>query len=275
MTSGQEPYNDPRTAAGYAFARPAVHRRIVARVREDLGISGRVARALDIGCGAGRSTAALEPLARSVVGIDPWPAMLAHRREVAPGAAFVVGNAERLPFAPASFDVVTAAGAINYTDLDLSFPEVARVLASGGNLVIYDFSAGRRFADRRHLADWYAEFNQRYPEAPGYHLDVEHLPYARWGLALDAYRAFEVPVPMTADSYLRYAMSETRVGLAIANGAKETEILNWCRNTLADVFGESQHDVVFDAYAAYIKKKDKRSFFLPRCSLQPRAIFFT
>ena len=60
---------------------------------------------------------------------------------------------------------------------------------------------------------------------------------------------------MTADSYLRYSMSETRVGLAIANGATEGQILNWCRDTLADVFGDAQHDVVFDAYAAYIKEE--------------------
>ena len=254
MTSCRELYNDPRTAAGYAFARPAVHPRILAQVGHDLGLTRRVARALDIGCGAGRSTAALEPLARTVVGVDPWPAMLAHRREVAPGAAFVIGTAERLPFASASFDLVTAAGAINYTDLHVSLPEIARTLTSPGTLVIYDFSAGRRFADRRSLEEWYFEFNQRCPEAPGYHLDVERLPYERWGLGLEAFHPFEVPVPMSADSYLRYAMSETRVGLAIANGATEDQILNWCRDTLADVFGDRQHDVVFDAYAAYIRR---------------------
>ncbi len=259
MTSGQELYNDPRTAAGYAFARPAVHQRILARVRADLRIDAHLARALDIGCGAGRSTAAMQPLAHIVVGIDPWPAMLVHHREVAPGAAFVVGKAERLPFASASFDLITAAGAVNYTDLDLSFPEVARTLTVSGTFVIYDFSAGRRFASRPHLHAWYAEFNHRYPEAPGYHLDVEHLAYERWGLALSAYHAFEVPVPMTADSYLRYAMSETRVGLAIGRGATEDDILTWCRDTLDDVFGNDQHDVVFDAYVAYLKLQTPNS----------------
>ena len=254
MTSGQDLYNDPRTAAGYAFGRPAVHQRILARIRDDLRIDAPLARALDIGCGAGRSTAAMQPLARTVVGIDPWPAMLVHHREVAPDAAFVVGKAERLPFASASFELITAAGAINYTDLDLSLPEVARALTSSGTFVIYDFSAGRRFADRPELETWYGEFNQRYPEAPGYHLDVERLPYGRSGLALEAYRAFEVPIPMTADSYLRYAMSETRVALAIGKGAVESEIHAWCRATLADVFGVVRRDVVFDAYMAQIKK---------------------
>jgi ubiquinone/menaquinone biosynthesis C-methylase UbiE len=43
--------------------------------------------------------------------------MLTHRRTVAPDAGFVVGQAERLPFATSSFDLVTAAGSLNYTDL--------------------------------------------------------------------------------------------------------------------------------------------------------------
>lgn len=254
MTSGQQLYSDPRTAAGYAFARPAVHPRIIARIGTDLQLTNPVARALDIGCGAGRSTAALEPLARTVVGIDPWSAMLAHRRDVAPHATFAVSTAERLPFASSSFDLITAAGSINYTDLDMSFPEVARTLTSSGTLVIYDFSAGRRFAERPHLERWYAEFNSRYPEAPGYHIDVARLSYESWGLALKGYHPFEVRVPMTADAYLRYVMSETRVGLAIANGANESEILTWCRDTLDDVFGAHQHDVAFDAYVAYLGK---------------------
>jgi hypothetical protein len=60
---------------------------------------------------------------------------------------------------------------------------------------------------------------------------------------------------MTADSYLRYAMSETRVGLAIGQGATEAEVLTWCRATLADVFDDARRDVVFDAYTAYIRSR--------------------
>ena len=59
-------------------------------------------QALDVGCGAGLSTTALAPLARQVTGLEPVPAMLAHWRIVAPQARFVIGRAERLPFAARS-----------------------------------------------------------------------------------------------------------------------------------------------------------------------------
>src|SRR5512134_251021 len=140
MTSADALYNRARVAAGYAYSRPAVHSEILGRVREHLGLERPVTRALDIGCGAGRSTAALEPLASEATGIDPAPAMMQYCRDVAPRAHFVVGRAEGLPFAAGSFALVTAAGSINYTDVELALPEIARVLTPDGIFVIYDFS---------------------------------------------------------------------------------------------------------------------------------------
>jgi ubiquinone/menaquinone biosynthesis C-methylase UbiE len=81
-----------------------------------------------VGCGAGLSTAALVPLARQVIGLEPVSAMLVHRQAVAPHSRFVIGQAERLPFAVRSFDLVAAGGSLNYADLPSALAEVARVL---------------------------------------------------------------------------------------------------------------------------------------------------
>ncbi len=246
-------YASARMAAGYAFSRPAVHPRIVERIREDLRIASPAARALDIGCGAGRSTAALEPIARRVVGLDPVRGMLAHRRAVAPGASFVVGRAERLPFSARSFDIVTAAGALNYVDLEAFLPELARVLDPTGVMVVYDYSAGRRLRSCGALEAWYAEFERRYPPKPGYDMDVRTLAYDRAGLRLDAIQTFEVPVPMALQPYVAYAMSETGVELALASGVPEADIRTWCESTLAGVLSHEPRDVLFDAYVAYVR----------------------
>ena len=253
--AGRALYNSPRVAAGYAYARPAVHPRILEDVRDHLRLTTRVARALDIGCGAGRSTAALDRVAEIVVGLDPAPAMMEHRHSVAPHACFVVGRAESLPFADRAFNLITAAGAINYADLTLALPEIARVLAADGTWVIYDFSAGRRFADSSALEEWYAQFERRYADVPGYDLDVKRLAFSEAGLELEACSDFVVPIAMTLDSYLRYVLSETRIELALSAGVKETEIREWCRLTLEDVFEDDDpRDVIFDAYAAYVRR---------------------
>ena len=217
-------YESARMAAGYAFSRPAVHPHILGKIRKDLRLEGPVERALDIGCGAGLSTAALGPVAGSVVGLEPVLSMLAHRHAVAPRASFVAARAEQLPFAAGSFDVITAAGALNYVDLGLFLPDLARVLAPRGVMAIYDFSAGRRLRGSGALNAWYAEFERRYPPKPGYEMDVRHLEYARAGLSLVGFERFEVAVPMTMWQYVPYAMSETGVELAVARGVPEAEI---------------------------------------------------
>jgi SAM-dependent methyltransferase len=257
MISPQSIYDSPRLAAGYAFDRPAVHPQIIQAIGLHLHLSTRVARALDIGCGAGLSTVALEPLAEDIVGIEPAPAMLQHHRVVALHARFVVGQAERLPFPAATFDLMTAAGSVNYVDLDRFLPEVARVLTPTGVLVIYDFSAGRRFRDNTQLEAWYCSFEHHYPSSPGYALDVRGLAYDRAGLCLDGYEEMVVAVPMHVDAYLAYILSETRIERAIAQGVSEAAIRDWCQATVSRVFGNEVQDVLFGAYVAYVRRDGK------------------
>ena len=67
-------YDSARVAAAYVFDRPPVHELILRRA----GLDRRARRALDIGCGAGLSTAALTPYADHVTGLEPVKTMLAH-----------------------------------------------------------------------------------------------------------------------------------------------------------------------------------------------------
>src|SRR5689334_18671862 len=161
-------YNSVRLATGYAFDRPPIHPIIIKEIASDLGIASPVARALDIGCGAGLSTVALQPIARAIVGLEPAAAMLTHRRAVCPGGLFAIGDAEQIPFRERTFDLITAAGAINYAEPSSVLREVSRVLCADGVFTIYDFSDGRRFPESDRLRRWYEAFEERYPPQPGY-----------------------------------------------------------------------------------------------------------
>lgn len=256
MTAANDIYHSPRLAKGYAFHRPPVHPRIIVKLAKKLQLAKRFLRALDIGCGAGLSTAALAPIAELAVGIEPIANMLTHRAAVSNEAQFVVAQAEQLPFAAQSFDLLTAAGSLNYADLDRFFPEAARVLTDSGLLVIYDFSEARRLRDDSRLEQWYEQFVARFPAPPGYALDVRTLSYDRYGLQLQSYEEFEVAVPMTHQSYLHYALSEARVEMAIRRGASEEDIRNWCHSTLSTIFDEPPREVLFDAYIAVITRRN-------------------
>jgi SAM-dependent methyltransferase len=235
-------YDSERLAAAYASDRPAVHGQILQSAR--LGRSAD--RALDVGCGAGLSTAALTPLARRVIGLEPISAMLTHRQAVAPRARFVLGQAERLPFPARSFDLVAAAGSLNYTDLPAALAEVSRVLTRDGTFLLYDFSTGQGAVSGDDLARWFVSFKQRFPWPPGWQpFDVRELPLGAYGLRLLDYSDVETRLPMTFDAYLRYMLSETNVEHAIASGAcSADEARDWCRETLTPVFADGDVTVV-------------------------------
>jgi SAM-dependent methyltransferase len=258
-------YDSERLAAAYAVDRPPIHERILrsARLGSASSDSARFEpiadRALDVGCGAGLSTAALAPLARRVIGLEPVSTMLTHRRSVAPDARFVTGQAERLPFPTGSFDLVTAAGSLNYTDLPVALTEIARVLTPKGTFLLYDFSTGRNSLDGDQLADWFTAFEQRFPWPPGWTpLDPRQLRLAEYGLRLLDYADFEIPLPMTFDAYLRYMLSEVNVDDAIARGAcGAEEARDWCRQTLTPVFANGEVTVQIPGYTATLTRRQK------------------
>ena len=134
--------------------------------------------------------------------------MLAHRARVAPGAQFVVARAEAIPFRSGSFDVLTAAGALNYVDRDRFLPEAARVLVPGGTLVVYDFSSGRRIAGDRRLEMWFDAFQARWLFPRGYAFDLAQLDSPAVGLRIGRRREFVVAIPLGLSAYVEYVLTE-------------------------------------------------------------------
>jgi len=89
-------------------------------------------RVLDLGCGPGKLTAQISEVGHDVVGVDPSLAMLQGARRK--GLLVVRATAERLPFRDSSVDVVTAATAFHWFDVERAVPEMRRLLPSGGKV---------------------------------------------------------------------------------------------------------------------------------------------
>ncbi|WP_051366054.1 class I SAM-dependent methyltransferase [Hamadaea tsunoensis] len=241
-------YGGTRVADAYAFHRPPVH----APLLRHLPPGFRAGRALDIGCGAGLSTAALRPYADQLVGVEASPGMLRHRRTVAPFAGFAAGTAEHLPFREHSFDLVAATGVLNYVDIDAVLPELARVLTADGTVVVYDFGEGGH--DR--LADWRAEFERRWPWPPGWRpFDPRQVNLGAHGWNLRHYTDVHLHIPTDRPTYLRYALADLNVDAAIRDGrATLAEIRDWAEPTLAEVFDAAELDVGYRGYLAIIDR---------------------
>ena len=88
---------------------------------------------LELGCGGAQWSAALAPLGARAVGLDLSRSQLMHARRAAPHVPLLLADAEQLPFADASFDIVFCDhGAMSFCDPGRTVPEVARVIRAGG-----------------------------------------------------------------------------------------------------------------------------------------------
>ena len=112
----------------------------------DLALAGsRQPRVLDLCCGSGDLCFLAEGRgAGKVTGADfTLPMLAVARRRAAAGtrrSRFVQADALALPFAAASFDVVTISyGLRNIADIARALAEMRRVLAPGGRAVVLDF----------------------------------------------------------------------------------------------------------------------------------------
>ena len=228
-------FSSAAMALGYARSRPPLHERIVA-----LAQLPPTRAALDVGCGAGLSTRALRAIADVRIGIEPFAAMVSAGPHVEPAARFVQSRAEALPFSGGSFNLISAAGSLNYVDLENFWPEARRVLTPDGILFVYDFAPP--------LDDWFPQFMARYPAPAGdaVHLDPETLAALPSGFTVRDSQRFEIPLTMSRSAYLDYAMTETNVAHAISQGATETDIRAWCSQTIH----HGSRELLFPGYFA-------------------------
>lgn len=225
-------------------------------MREFFGLEEPLHRALDVGCGTGLSTAALRELAAEVLGVDASAAMVAHApgRE---GVAYVVADAERLPFGEGVFDLMTVSQVLHWLDRGKFFGEARRVLRSGGRLVVYDnYFAGGPEGDEAFLR-WHREsYLARYPSPPRAWANLNDEETAGEGFKLLAHESLPNEIEFTVEGLADFLMTQSNVIAAVEGGREgAAEARRWIVETAGPLFGgDERKRFLFHAPVWYLER---------------------
>ena len=95
--------------------------------------------ALDAACGTGRHAEYLGSIGHEVIGVDVTPEMLEVARTKVPAARFELADLTALPLPDDAVDLAVCALVLtHFTDLEAPLAEIARVVRTGGHVVISD-----------------------------------------------------------------------------------------------------------------------------------------
>jgi SAM-dependent methyltransferase len=116
-------------AAAYERGRPSYPSAAI-----DWLLPAGATRVLDLGAGTGKLTRQLRDRGLDVVAVEPSARMRKELASAVPGVPVHAGSAEEIPLGNGSVDTVLVAQAWHWVDPGHAVPEVARVLAPGGQL---------------------------------------------------------------------------------------------------------------------------------------------
>jgi SAM-dependent methyltransferase len=224
-------------AERYAAARPYFHPIVIEIIKARLGPAAPVGRALDVACGTGQSAVALQGIAREIIGADRSRAMLVVApRE--PGLRYVEAAAEALPFAAATFDLVTVALAFHWFDRTRFLAEVRRALRPGGWLAIYNNGFSGTMRENPTFERWSREvYLARYPTPPRHQQPLTDAEAMAAGFSVVTREHYTNDVVFTAPALAAYLMTQSNIIAALEEGAEDGDAIRaWLLTELAPLF---------------------------------------
>jgi SAM-dependent methyltransferase len=240
-TAPENPFAAASVGALYRRGRPYHHPRTLARVRALVagatGSDSELGCALDVACGTGMSTTALADIVRAnfggvVVGLDISPEMM----RVAPPAAnvtYLLGRAERLPFASEVFDAATCCSGVHWFDQARFYGELRRVLRPGGWTALYDHYFVGMDGEFR---EWTRALFDRYPLPPRNHQVGDPRAEIPDGFELLGSDVFADPIELSQEQFVAYQLTVSYCVAAVERGTPRSEIREWLLASSAPFF---------------------------------------
>ncbi|HTL27997.1 MAG TPA: class I SAM-dependent methyltransferase, partial [Tepidisphaeraceae bacterium] len=209
----------------------------------------------DVACGTGQSSRALLEIAERVDAIDISPEMLAE----APAddrIHYQVAPAERLPFADATFDLITVGLAFHWFDQSAFLREAHRVLKSQAWLVVYNDGFNGEMVENAAFRAWAWEVHpKRFPTPPRRSVAASEEFVAPFGFSLRATERFAHEETMSADQLTGYLLTQTNVIAAVESGSTPLdEAAAWIRAGVEPFFRGGTGTMKFSGSISFVQR---------------------
>ena len=250
-------FDSKRIAEGYA-KRPWLHKAVMEQIKKDCEVGRTFKKGLDVGCGAGLSTKALKLLCDNVTGTDISETMISVCEELYrdEGYSFYVAAAEETKPSGVLYDIVTAAGVINWVDRDKFLTNMQKVMKRGGLLVIYDFWITDKMFEEAAYTAWYQkEYLKNFPKPPRKENTWSQSDLGKY-FVMKKQVTYQLQYEFDLESFIDFMMIQSNVNVQVEIGKRsEAEVRHWMNETLKPIFGGEKRQLIFEGYNWYIEKK--------------------
>ncbi|HEX8476116.1 MAG TPA: class I SAM-dependent methyltransferase [Pyrinomonadaceae bacterium] len=254
-------FTNDAAATRYARGRPFFHPLVVARISSFLNLRAPLRRALDVACGTGHSTLALQQLAAGVIGTDVSDGMLREAREAqrtrdASSILYVKAPAESLPFADASFDLITVSMAFHWFDRARFLSEAHRLLRPDAWLVVYNNFFFGTMQENPEFAHWHRNtYLARFPSPHRHSQPLTHAAAAEHGFRLSEPENYTNDVRFSLEELAHYFTTQSNIIAALEQATEPLDSIHaWLVSSLAPLFPAPTCTFNFGGYIWYMQK---------------------
>ena len=251
MESRNRLFDSKRIANGYANDRPWLHKSVIEQIQIEFADIIPFQNGLDVGCGAGLSTKALKLICDKVTGTDISEEMvhICQTQYAAPEFTFYAAKAEETGTPQTPYDIVTAAGVVDWVDRDKFLENMRLVMAENAPLILYDFWISDRMLGNLAYTDWYQkQYLEKFPKLPRNETlwEQEDIPSI---FSYDKQTICQMQHEFDMPSFIRFMMTQTNINSKIESGhMTEEKVLGWMQETLSPIFRERKQTLIFDGY---------------------------
>lgn len=246
-----------RIAQGYKD-RPFLHGQVMEQLQKELQVT-HFHNGLDVGCGAGLSTKGLKSICDQVTGTDISEEMILVAKEMCSeeGYTFFASAAETTPVSDENYDIVTAAGMVQWVEQDTFLENLHQAMEEDGVLFIYDFWISDQMIDTDSYTDWWHnQYLVNFPRPARKDNIWTKEEVGAHHFTMEKQTTFTLRYEFDKASFIKFMLIQSNVNAKIEGEGQDIETVKaWFEETLEPIFQGQKKTLLFDGYSWYMRNK--------------------